>query len=283
MRFFKEFWLGITAYPKAIAFIHKHKLWWYALLPAALLLIVFHLGNRLLNRQLDYDFTNMNGIVWYCIQASFEILLALTLMKFTKYIVVIVLSPLISYLSQKCERIIGTPNVTTSWKDFKSDIIRSAKLSMRNMIWEYSIFILLVLISIIGWDDVKSSPIYYLSFIVGFYFYGFSFLDYHNERIRRSAEDAIEYTQKHIGLAMGIGAIYSLFISFPIQLNYLFIIDPKLYTTWETWWNFALQFILWIGASFAPILSIVAATISSNQLEGKFEKKIVVENETTIG
>lgn len=282
MQFLREFWIGLSSYAGALRFIRQHKLWWYALIPAVLMLLLYHLGYRLMNRTPDFNFSNMNGIVWYCIQTLAEILLALTLMKFTKYIVVIALSPLLSHLSQKCERIIGTPDVTTTWEDFKNDIIRSIRLSIRNIFWEYSIFILLILISMIGWDKPTQSPIYYISFIVGFYFYGFSFLDYHNERIRRSAEDAVEFTRTHRGLAMGIGAIYSLLISIPIQLDYLFVTDPESFSTWENWKNFLLHFTLWIAASIAPILAIVAATLASNQLERDSEKILVAESESIL-
>ena len=283
MHFLREFWMGISSYADALRFIRQHKLGWYALIPATLMLLIFHLGYRLMNRTPDFDFSNMNGIVWYCIQSLFEILLALTLMKFTKYIVVIVLSPLLSHLSQKCERIIGTPDVTTTWADFKSDIMRSLRLTVRNIFWEYAIFILLIIICLIGWDNPMKSPIYYISFIVGFYFYGFSFLDYHNERIRRSAADAVEFTRAHRGLAMGIGAVYSLLISIPIQLDYLFVTDPESFSTWQNWKNFLIHFALWVAASIAPILAIVAATLSSNQLERESEKILVEDNESVLG
>ena len=108
-------------------------------------------------------------------------------------------------------------------------------------------------------------------------------MDYHNERIRRSAEDAVEFTRSHRGLAMGIGAIYSLLISFPIQLDYLFVTDPQSFSTWQNWKNFLLHFILWIAASLAPILAIVAATIASNQLEASNDNILVEENNSTLG
>lgn len=278
MRFLKEFWLGIQSYYQAIQFIRTHKLWWFAIIPAISMLIIYYLGYLLLNRQINYDFSNMNGIVWYCLISLLEILLALTLMKFTKYIVVIMLAPLLSFLSQKCESLIGTPNVALSWKDFKNDIMRSVRLSIRNLFWEYSIFVLILIIAFVGWSEPRSSPIFYLSFIISFYFYGFSFLDYHNERIRRNAEDSVAYIRHHNGLAMGIGIVYSLLILMPINLDYLFVTDPESFSSWENWKNFLLHLCLWIAASFAPILAIVSSTIASNQLEKEYEKKLAIES-----
>ncbi len=282
MRFIQEFLLGLKSYYRALQFIRAHKLWWFALIPAVSMLIIYYLGYLLLNRQVSYDFSNMNGIVWYCVISLFEILLALTLMKFTKYIVVIMLSPLLSFLSQKCESIVGTPNISLSWSDFKNDILRSIRLSVRNMFWEYSIFVLILIIATLGWSEPKSSPIFFLSFIISFYFYGFSFLDYHNERMRRTAEDSVAYIRYHNGLAMGIGMIYSILIFIPINLDYLFITDPQSFSTWENWKNFLIHFCLWIAASFAPILAIVAATLASTQLEKEIDNKMLLENHSTL-
>jgi uncharacterized membrane protein YcaP (DUF421 family) len=53
------------------------------------MLLIYQLGSRIMNRHIDADFSNMNGIVWYFIWTTIDISISILLMKFAKYIVVI--------------------------------------------------------------------------------------------------------------------------------------------------------------------------------------------------
>jgi CysZ protein len=77
-----------------------------------------------------------------------------------------------------------------------------------------------------------------LLFMVSAYYYGFSMLDYSNERKRLSVKNSIHYIQKHKGLTLGNGVVYQLIISIPF-----------------------------FGAIFAPITAVVAATISVFEMD----------------
>jgi CysZ protein len=262
IQFFKEFWLGITSYWTAFKFINQHQLYWYFLVPAGFMLGIYFLGNLILNYKITPNLTNMNGIVWYFIHVAFNISIALLLMKFTKYIVVITLSPLLSHLSQKCEHIITGNKYPIDVKQIIKDVKRGVRLAFRNIIWEYSFFLLIVIVSWIGWGDPLGSPLLYLTFIVGFYYYGFSFIDYDNERRKLDEQKSIEFVRSHRGLAMGIGMIYSFLILVPVNLEVLFSITEL--SKHGFWHLFAIlfQLLLWVCASIAPILAIVSASIA---------------------
>ncbi len=266
MQFFKHFWLGLQSYHEAILFIHRNRWYWYFLIPAGLMLLIYKLGDLIANHSVTPNFENMNGIVWYLIQLMIEISIALLLMKFAKYLVVIILSPLLSHLSQKCEKKLTGNIYPFSMSLLIDDVRRGIKIAVRNMMWEYFFFIILFVVSKFGWEDPASSPVFYLTFAIGFFYYGFSFIDYVNERRRLNIDESIVFVRAHRGLAVAIGAIYSLLILVPVDLSELFSIHKITEDPANALPRFLLQLLLWLCASVAPILAIVAATISMHKL-----------------
>ena len=228
MRFFKNFILGIRSYYKAIKFIIAHRFYWYLIIPAILMLIIYYIGSLIKNNYTLPKAENMNEIVWYLIYILIEISIAILLMKFAKYLVVIILSPLISHLSMKTEKILTGNTYPFSFKQLIQDVKRAGKIVIRNLMWEYFFFLIILLVSFLGWEDPKSSPIFYLTFVIGFFYYGFAFLDYINERRRLDIDESIIFVRKHRGLAIVIGGVYSLLILVPLNVGALF--DSVSYT-----------------------------------------------------
>jgi CysZ protein len=265
-QFFKEFWLGLKSYWDALRFIRDYRLYWYFLIPAVLMLVIYYLGNRIMNLSIDADLSNMNGIVWYFIQVTINISIAILLMKFAKYVVVIVLSPLLSHLSQRCEKIITGNTYPIDYKQILLDVRRGIRLAIRNLLWEYFFFLIILLISYIGWNEPTKSPVFYLTFIIGFYYYGFSFIDYDNERRKLDEQTSIAFVRSHRGLAMGIGMIYSLLILVPVKLDILFSISDPENLTFYGVMVFLGHLLLWIFASIAPIVAIVSASIALEEM-----------------
>lgn len=261
MRFFKNLVFGYRAYFKAIKFIGQNKLYWFFAIPAVLMLVIYKIGEMIRNHYIPPDAENMNEIVWYLIYLLLEITIALLLMKFAKYLVVIILSPLLSSLSMKTEKILTGNTYPFDLKQLISDIKRAMRIVVRNMMWEYLIFIVLLIVAyVLGGEEYADSPIFYLTFLVGCYYYGFGFLDYINERRRLDMDQSITFVRDHRGLSVAIGSIYSLLIFVPVDLGALF-----------DWSNFEIlpflkHLALWICASVAPILAIIAATIAMDDL-----------------
>ena len=261
MRFFKNLVFGYRAYFKAIRFIRQNKLYWYFAIPAVLMLIIYKIGEMIRNHYIAPDAENMNEIVWYLIYLLLEITIAILLMKFAKYLVVVILSPLLSSLSMKTEKILTGNTYPFDFRQLVNDIKRAMRIVVRNMMWEYLIFIVILIVGyLIGGSDFSKTPIFYLTFLVGCYYYGFGFLDYINERRRLDMDQSITFVRDHRGLSVAIGSIYSLLIFVPVDVGALF-----------DWSNFEiLRFLkhlaLWICASAAPILAIVAATIAMDDL-----------------
>ncbi|MFT5582408.1 MAG: CysZ protein [Psychromonas sp.] len=273
MRFVKHFWLGILSYKKAIAFIWEHKLYMYIAIPAILMLGIYQLGYWIKSHHFRPELHTFNDIVWYTLWLLIEISIAVLLMKFSKYLVVVLLSPLLSFLSTKTDKIITGNVYQFSISQLVNDVKRSSKIVVRNFMWEYFFFLILFVVSFLGWDDAESSPVFYLTFVIGFYYYGFSFMDYTNERLRIDIDESILFVRKHKGLATALGAGYSLLILLPVDLSILFSVF-NMNSPVFSWSAFLLQLLLWMLASIAPILTIVASTIAVHEVIGLSKEEI---------
>ena len=226
------------------------------------MLIIYQIGASIKSHYIAPQAENMNEIVWYFIYVMIEIFIAILLMKFAKYLVVILLSPLISHLSMKTEKVLTGNSYPFSWVQ----LIHDVKRAMR------------IIVSILGWEDPKSSPIFYLSFLIGFFYYGFAFLDYINERRRLNMNESIQFVRKNRGLAISIGCVYSLLILVPVDLGALFNWSNFSQDVSGTLGRFFLHLFLWFCAASAPILAIVASTIAMDDLvdlkKNKYSDKI---------
>lgn len=262
VQFFKQLFQGLRNYLEAFRFIFRHHLYWFVLIPAGLMLAIYYFGDFIAHRKPDYQLDTINDLIWLNLQMLVEISISVLLMKFAKYLVVVLLSPLLAHLSQRCEKIITGNTTPFSFKQLWRDIQRSFRIVVRNFMWEYFFFLILFIVSFLGWEDPASSPVFKLTFVIGFYYYGFSFMDYVNERRKLSVDESILYIRKHRGLAVAIGGIYSLMILVPVDLGILFGFTSKETHTLEDLGAFFGQFGLWLVASIAPVLAIVTATVS---------------------
>lgn len=266
MIFIRDFIIGLRSFWKAILFIREHKLYWYALLPALLMLGIYQLGEIIRTHHFVSNVKTMNGIVWYLIKLLAEISIAMLLMQFTKYLVVTLLSPLLAYLSQKTENIITGNHYPFNLQQFWIDIKRGVKLAIRNMIWQYFFFLVILFFCNLFWEKPQDSVLFYITYLIGFYYYGFSFLDYVNERRRLTMDESILFMRKHRGLTMAIGLGFSMLILVPVNLRALYDWHKITTAPIEVVSQFLVHFFLWICASIAPILTSIAATLAMHEV-----------------
>lgn len=273
MKFFQHFALGMRSYWKAIGFIKTHKLYWYLPIPAVLMLLIYYVGSKFVNWQADWSAeegclacSNMNETIWFLLKMLLSISIGLVLMKFAKYIVVVLLSPMLSIISQIVEKKLTSNKYPFSLQQTLHDVKRGLRIAMRNVMWEYVFFLIIIIVSALGWDEMHKSPVFYLTFAIGFFYYGFSFIDYVNERRRLDIDQSIHFIRRHRGLAVAIGSVYSIFILVPVDLGEMVNFKGFLDHPFQTLGTVLFQFLLWILASIAPILTIVAATIAMDDL-----------------
>lgn len=259
MKFQKHLFLGFRSYIEAFRFIFANSLWKYFLIPLILFGFIFYAGHSfdetakltgiaIEKKEYSWHFV---GKILYLIKQYFFKLLSFLFIDATKYMVMILLSPLLAILSEKTEEILTGKIYKFNLRQLIKDVKRGVGIAIRMLIAEFAI-ILLVLKPISYLFDINDFIYETAVVLVGFYFYGFAYIDYINERLRLSVSESWKFMKKHAGLAFGIGGIYSLFYKIPSLVN-----------TSNSWTN---MFLDNFGVLFAPILAIVAATIAMHKL-----------------
>ncbi|MDG1916060.1 MAG: EI24 domain-containing protein [Crocinitomix sp.] len=273
MNFFQLLGLGYVNYIKGIRFLIKHRLYWFVLFPLILFAGIYWLGlyfegvEARIGNEIEENaenITSIRGITWITIKMLFFDSLYLIFTKFTLYIVVIVLSPMLSYLSERIENILSGNKYKFNLKQLISDIKRGIRIAMRNIFWEYFFILIILGVASFFGGTVKNILIFSIPIAIGFYFYGFAFLDYINERRRLNIQQSIYFVSKHKGLAIAIGSIYSIFfLSFFYVFRGYGKIPPD--TSSQLLWGTILV-VTFILAAIAPILAITSATLSMHDI-----------------
>ena len=254
----KDLGLGIKTYAKALDIIFSNGLAWFFVFPLIFNVLLFWGGLELIDSLIDYsnqylfsstglqdaDFWGSSalkgvtsGFIWLALKIFFYFVFA----YLGGYLTLIIMSPILAILSEKTDKILTGKSYPFSAEQTMRDVVRGVMLAMRNLGIELLIILvifILGLLPVIGWFFALVSP--FILFFISSYFYGFSFLDYSNERNKRTIKQSVKLIKNHKGIAIGNGVIFSLVLLIP-----------------------------WCGTSlagFIAIVSVVAATISMNQI-----------------
>lgn len=142
------------------------------------------------------------------------ILIFLIFTKISKYIILILLSPIFSLLSERTEEIVNNKQYPFHIGQFLKDILRGSVIAIRNLILE------MLIIAILGIVGIFSGPLAIIItpiiWVIGAYFYGFSMIDYVCERRKLSISEGIRLIRKRRFLAIGNGGMYSLIEMIPL-------------------------------------------------------------------
>ncbi len=228
-KFTKQLLIGYKSYYKAFVFIFKNNLFVYFGVPL-FMNIIFLLGGfgatiKLINfatkafkTWIDFETKNFWGHQYFnefffaIIGILITVLFFVAFMYLSGHIIMILFSPLLSYLSERVDNILTGKDFPFEWKQFFSDVLRGVLIASRNMIIEMFFVVILLFVSfipVIGWF----TPI--VLFIVSSYFYGFSFMDYTNERKGLTVSESVKYVRTNKGLALSNGSVFSLFLLIP--------------------------------------------------------------------
>ena len=146
-----------------------------------------------------------------------------------------IISPALAILSEKTDELITNQKYPFSFKQLLKDIIRGCKIVLRNMIIEFLFIIagfILSFIPIIGYI----CPV--ILFLISMYFYGFSMIDYSNERERLNVKQSVKFIRKNKGFAIANGLIFYCLMLIPL-----------------------------VGILIAPSYSVIAATIGTQKIK----------------
>lgn len=253
MNFFNDLILSIKSYAEAYRFIKKHSLWQYFFFPLLIGLalgIGAYLGIEILVDEVTTITTNWlafdadaddwwnigKGAIAFAAKYLVKIGLVLLYLTISKYVVLIVVSPVLALLSEKVDEIISGKSFPFDSDQFFRDVLRGIFMAIRNMCYEFGIIGFTLILSLI-FPFLSPFTAAFLM-LVEFYFYGFSLMDYTNERKRLKVRESVRYVRNNKGIAIGNGAIFSLIFLIPV-----------------------------LGVVIAPVLGVVAATLAINKKE----------------
>lgn len=268
----KNFILGIKCHFKALKFLVKHKFWWYSLVPFIVFTGIYSLGfylGSLEKQTLPSEGDDILKNIWYYLFNGIVLLLSYALLNFTRYIVIILISPVLSTISQRTEKILTGNKYKFNLSQLFKDIIRAVKLAFRNIVYEFS-FIAIVIVTFWIIGMFFTDHILIISMIekiiimmIAFYYYGFAFLDYTLERMRFSVEDSVKYMRKHRGLAISIGIIFTPIFHYSNQL----LLETKTYFEPNNNWFYIIILITAVISAIVPVWSMIASTMALNEIE----------------
>lgn len=225
-----DFLLGIRSYFDAHKLIRKNNLWGYVLLPGLINLVLFGItiwigweySKKLTNwlmGVIGIEAVAIAGmgfiktVVHYLFLILFRLMSLLFYLFIYKYVVLIIMAPVLAILSEKTDEIISGERYPFKLVQFLKDVMRGITIALRNLGIELFLIIILLFVSFIPVIGFLS-PV--LIFIVECYFYGFSMIDYSNERQKLTVRQSTAFIGRHKGLAIANGAMFYLLWLVPL-------------------------------------------------------------------
>jgi CysZ protein len=131
-----------------------------------------------------------------------------------KYVVLIVMSPVMAYASERTEEILTGKEYPFVWKQFLKDILRGILIALRNGGVELAISVVIWIGTLVVPFLAPVSAV--LLFLVSSYFYGFSTFDYVHERRRSGVRESIRNIREDRWTVIANGAAFNLIMKVPL-------------------------------------------------------------------
>lgn len=261
----RDFQAGFSGFGQALGFAFRNRMGWMFLVPI-LLWILFAAGSIALASWLvdhltalaeahlglvvpDQDRAGWLGFVddVKSFLNGTRAIIALIVVKvalwyffglFGKYVVLILLSPLLAYASERTEEIVTGRTFPFSFGQLLRDTLRGIGMALRNAVLETGI-------NLIAWVATFFFPIIAPVTVVGMWlvscwFYGFSMFDYILERQKAGIDASWRAARQRRGMVLANGALFWLLMKLP--------------------------FVGWV---FAPLLAAIGAVLSWYGTDGK--------------
>jgi len=249
---------GVGSYSRAFNYMLKNNLTWFFIFPLLLNVLLFVVGYQWIIdisdsvkvnvdsyiSTVEYNFINSEWLrtsVAVILQVLFRVMYFLLFMFFGGYVIIAIMSPVFSILSERTEKLITGKQYPFDMKQFMKDVLRGVFIAIRNSIFQLIAAVLLFFASFIPLVGFVTP---FIMFFISAYFYGFSFLDYAIERKKLGVKDSVVYMRNNKGLVTGNGLIFALLLLVPVCGVFL--------------------------SAFAAIVSVVAGTILvEDSIKGK--------------
>lgn len=226
----KDLGLGFNTFFRAIGFISKHKLSVFYIFPVLLSVVLFWVSSELKETALHgveqwlyktlgvHQYISPDGVwgsvVGFLLYWTMTILMFIIWFKINRYIVLIVLSPLFSILSERTEKIVTGNDYPFKFKQLITDVVRGVFIATKNIVIELGIIGLCLLANWI-FPPLAIITLPLLS-LTAWYFMGFSFLDYNYERQKISQWKSSKKVWNRKGIAISNGMLFTLLAYIPV-------------------------------------------------------------------
>lgn len=218
----KEIVIAFQSWEEARRFIKEHKLFKWIVIPGIIYTLLFFAGMFFFWQSSDNVVSWISDklgienwlqkersewLSFFFVMTGMMLRLILVLFYFSlfKYVILIIGSPVFTYLSEKTEAIIDGKEHTFNWSEVKKDAVRGIQLALRNAGWQSVYLVALILLSLvplIGWI----TPV--IALLMECYYFGVSMLDYSFARNNFSVSQSVTFTARHKGLAIGNGLLF---------------------------------------------------------------------------
>lgn len=274
MALVKHIRLGFRSYVEAVKLVARNRMWAIFIAPLLMFGGIYYFGFWMQENELAAKTQMKNAsffvYIWNSIKWLFYLSMSFLSLQLTRYLMLMILSPVLAYVSEKVEKVITGNTYKLNLKQLWKDVRRAVRIAFRNMIYE---IVFVMAINFIIWSSfwifgasattvpgLKMTIVDLLQLmvtsVVAFYFYGFGFLDYVMERRRMSVRQSIKFVRKHKGVAIALGSVF-VFLFHSSQLVNEF--DAGFLRDSFKW-------VTAILASTIPIFTAVAATLAMHEL-----------------
>ena len=247
--FWSDFRLGLNQYSKSFNFIRRNGMLHFYLYPILLIVVLAATSFFGIQSLVDLISVWLNGLIgveeipaddfWgktkaffseagrYIVQALVWVSLLLVFYKLQKYVVLIVMSPVMALVSERTDEIVTGNRYPFSLKQVLKDVFRGVGIALRNGAIELLITVVLLTLNLLVTIffsplTIITSPLVTVAlFVIGAYFYGFSTIDYTSERYRLNMADSVQLVRRNRGLAVANGSVFMLWLIVPFFGTYI--------------------------------------------------------------
>ncbi len=217
MNFATEFGSGLKSYGEAHRVIFKYRLTNYLWIPGIITILYCllffwltgYFAGRIATEADAYPgwLSWMGSFTHWFLKSIYWVAIVFFFFASLKYILQVLLSPLLSNLSVAVEkRVLGHEPDELNWKEVMQDIGRSLQLAIRNFLHEFLYCFILNFVPGVGQIGC---------FIISAYYYGFGYMDYVLERKRMTVKESVKFTKQHKGTAIGLGLVMNVMMLIP--------------------------------------------------------------------
>lgn len=215
--FFSDLGKSLKAYGQAFGILNKYKLWKHLVVPGLISLIYVALliwgaiafDDKIAEWMVSWvPFAWLRSLLTWVISGLFWVFAYFFLWLTYRFVVMIILSPFLSKISEKVEfALTGRAAPDTGFSEFFQDILRALVLGVRNLFME-------LLLTFVGWFIPLFGTVF--NYGVSACYAGFGMIDFTLERKRFTVSQSASFMRNHRGLCVGLGLGFQLISLIPI-------------------------------------------------------------------